>query len=85
MLLIPYSSLILLSNTSNNLLLSKFNGFTNSIVSSINYCFTKSSNIVSRAKLGDEFTSNNEHFPLSSIMMSYPNSSKAFGLYGMSC
>ena len=84
-LLQPCSSRIRRSKTSINLCLSKRIGLTISIASSTICCLTRSSIINSRARLGEVFTSNNQHWRLVSIIMSYPKISKLLGLYGISC
>lgn len=54
------------------------------MASSTIYCFTRSSIMNSLARLGDVFTSNNQHYRLVSIIISYPKISKLLGLYGIS-
>ena len=84
-LLQPCSSRILRSSTSINLCRSNSTGLTMSIASSTICCLTRSSIINSLARLGEVFTSNNQHYKLVSIMISYPKISKLLGLCGISC
>lgn len=52
-------------------------------MSSTSCCLMISSSVYSFYKEGEEFTSSSQHFKSVSMIISYPNSSKQFGLTGI--